>query len=731
MAQEGKLVLEITRQEDALKMGIFEEQGAAPTLRHYAQVNVSFAETHHLCREFAFLLGRLPQKSGKDYEQVNALAKTGKTLWDHLLSRQVKERLKSTQALDLALVLDEDLIGIPWELLYDGSNFLCLNFNIGRLVRTARENAALQYRDLPGCARMLILANPTGDLNSAYQEGVHIRNYLDRRRNSLRVDFKSQQIDRIYLKKNLSGYDILHFAGHCEYQPDDARESGWVLSDGKFSVADIFAMGAGEDFPAMVFSNACHSARSPEDLSAERRQQENYSLAAAFLSSGVRHYIGTIRKIEDPLSLCFAREFYNQLTCGRPVGEALRLARMKLIRENGIAAIHWASYLLYGDPAFSVFPQRVAKLPARRPKVKLFTRKRLLPKMIAAAVIAGASLYLYMRLPSHNPAAYLLFPRVQASLRAGENSRAASLGLALIRKDPLFLAAYPLLAEAYHRLGQRDDALKYYFAYALQSEKKGDYQSLCAAYLGLGWFYQLWGEYARAEEFYGKAISLSRRNKDKLNEAVALRKYALWHLDRGNPDRALELLTRSAEINRERSRLASHRYNLACDYFDLGLVFSDKRDFIAAREFYRKSRSYFEKARLKAELSDYYFNLGEICLFEKQFQRALDYYLQGMRLDEQQGNKISLAADYGMLGELFMEMDNLPQAEEYFLRGLKLAQELNFRPEIAANARNLGRLYQKLRKRQKAREYLRLAQEVYLAIDPAEYEEVKKEFGRT
>jgi len=51
----------------------------------------------------------------------------------------------------------------------------------------------------------------------------------------------------------------------------------------------------------------------------------------------------------------------------------------------------------------------------------------------------------------------------------------------------------------------------------------------------------------------------------------------VWYLDKEDPDRALELLTQSSEITGIRNR-TRYAYNLACDYFDIGLVFTDKDD---------------------------------------------------------------------------------------------------------------------------------------------------------
>ena len=332
-----------------------------------------------------------------------------------------------------------------------------------------------------------------------------------------------------------------------------------------------------------------------------------------------------------------------------------------------------------------------------------------------------------MYLPTVNPTTYFLYLESKKLYQKGNNQEAVLAGERLLKKNPLFLAAYPLLADTYQRLGDKENALKYYFDYILYSEKKQDKKSLASAYSGIGWFYHLEGEYSKAFDFYNRAIALSRQAEDKLNEAVALRKLAVWHIDKRDYNLALELLVKSSQINLQRQGLFEHRYNLACDYFDIGLVFANKDDLGAAKEFYQKSRAVFEKLKLKNELSDYYFNLGEICLFEKQYQQALDYYLRGLEIDLAQNNKTNLAGDYNMIGELYLEIDNLPEAENFFARAVLASKEINRLPELACAWHNLGLLYKKKGRKNKTRDYLRQAQEIYRSIDLSSYEEIKQE----
>ena len=724
MHQNESLILEVFKQDDSLKIGLFNQGQAAPTLRHYSQVGVNFFELKHLSLEMVGVLNSLPKDQTAKLQQLKSLQKIGQLFWDQLLNRAIKSKLKECQSCTLTLFLDEELIYIPWELIFDGHDFLCLKFSLGRLVRSKGDSATLEYRDLTDSLKMLILANPNGDLKSAYAEGLNIKNQFNHKTKKVQVDFKSTNIDKHYVKKNICDYDIVHFAGHCEFDKSGTKDSGWVLSDGVFRVEDILKMGQSCSLPALVFSNACHSAQVNPVLIDSEYQRANYGMASAFLFAGVRHYIGSIRKIEDSASLVFAREFYTKLIAVTSVGESLRLSKLKLIQEYGLASLHWVNYLLYGDPGFVFFKV----LKPREPRYKAGAlNKKILLKTSLALILICLSIFLIFWLPRINPTKLYLYLHTVSEYRQGNNQAAITFGQRVIGKDQNFLAVYPLVASAYQNLGDKDQALKYYLEYMLKSEKLKNGFHQIEAYIKLGWFYQLDGQYAKAQELYEKAINLSRMSVDKQNEALALRKLAVWNIDKKNYSQALDLLTKSAAINSEYPGNFENIKNLGCDYFDIGLVFVNKNDYPAAKDFYEKSQKIFERLKLASELSDCYYNLGEVYLFEKQYQKALDYYFLGLKLDQKQNNQVNLASGYNMIGELYLEIDDLEKAENYFKQALELSGLINSRLDLANADYNLGQLYKKRGRKNLVREYWRKAQEICSTADPDKYQEIRKE----
>ncbi len=187
MSYPNTLILEVFKEGDSLKIGLFDQGQTAPTLRHYSLVAVSFNELMNLSAELVSILNRPAKDQPSKLEQFKSLQKIGQLFWDHLLSRSIKEKLKNISSCVLTLSLDEELIYLPWELIFDGTDFLCLKFSLGRLVRSKGDSTLLQYRDLAESLKMLILVDPNADLKSAYNEGLSIKNQFER-------DYKNELI---------------------------------------------------------------------------------------------------------------------------------------------------------------------------------------------------------------------------------------------------------------------------------------------------------------------------------------------------------------------------------------------------------------------------------------------------------------------------------------------------------------------------------------------------------
>jgi CHAT domain-containing protein len=358
----GALIIEASRENGYIKVSVYERrEGGEKTLRPYEHVDVPWKQIEARRREVISLLNRANRRARVTREILESLKKSGQVLFDLLVPSNVREKLSSTEARNLVLYVDDKLVHIPWELLFDGRQFLCRRFAMGRIVRTRQAPTALSSRAPKAPFKVLVVADPRGDLDASYREGTEIRNFLDEKRDVFHVDFKSHPVDVSFVKKNLRDYDIVHYAGHAEYNSENPSESGWLLKDARLKASEISAMGGLQPMPSLVFSNACQSGHSGEWRIGEEDEERIFGLANAYLLAGVQHYIGTFWEILDEPSSQFAKLFYGFLSQGESVGEAVRKAREKLIEAHGEETIVWAGYMLYGDPIFVFDPAEKEK----------------------------------------------------------------------------------------------------------------------------------------------------------------------------------------------------------------------------------------------------------------------------------------------------------------------------------------------------------------------------------
>jgi CHAT domain-containing protein len=312
-------------------------------ISQYKAISVSLSKIENRCLDMIEFLNNAGRKGGQGQRVSERLREMGQMLSNELLTPDLREKLSRSEAEYLILKLDDHLVHIPWELLYVSGGFLCECFKVGRLVKTRQEIAESQDRCIPSPMKMWIIANPRNDLASADEEGENICDDMD----MMNQDHKTALVDTYLdsaitpdsIKERLKTYDFVHFAGHADFIPHEAGQSGWRVSDGIFKADDVHRM---------MGSNACQSARTEA-----WKDSGAFGLANAFMLAGVKHYIGTGWDIMDEPSSRFAQNFYKHLLSGKTTGEAVHQARQDLIA--GGDEICWASYLLYGDPRAAYF----------------------------------------------------------------------------------------------------------------------------------------------------------------------------------------------------------------------------------------------------------------------------------------------------------------------------------------------------------------------------------------
>ncbi|HEX8745692.1 MAG TPA: CHAT domain-containing protein, partial [Pyrinomonadaceae bacterium] len=229
--------------------------------------------------------------------------------------------------------------------------------------------------------RVLVVADPAEDahLPGAQEEGEAVADlfesyntvYSDRVEDT-RVEvvrlFGPVEATRTNVLRELMvrQYDVLHYAGHCEYNTKDPSSSGWIFSMEKKERLSANELNRIDRIPKFVFSNACESGITP-DRSRERTAELAPSFAEAFFMRGVANFVCTAWPVDDLAARIFSLTLYGWLLGIRagedggysrgepkPMHYAMREARIQIANmEEGVAT--WGAYQHYGNPYFQLF----------------------------------------------------------------------------------------------------------------------------------------------------------------------------------------------------------------------------------------------------------------------------------------------------------------------------------------------------------------------------------------
>ena len=145
-------------------------------------------------------------------------------------------------------------------------------------------------------------------------------------------------------------FDLLHLVSHGSFGGLARGDASAVfLDDGAFTAAELSPLMAAalrRAAPLVIF-NTCHCGRIGFSLT------RLGSWGAHLVQLGCGGFVGALWPVSDRAALAFARAFYEQLARRCPLGEAVRLARLR-VREQYPGDPTWLAYCCFADPMAQV-----------------------------------------------------------------------------------------------------------------------------------------------------------------------------------------------------------------------------------------------------------------------------------------------------------------------------------------------------------------------------------------
>lgn len=437
-APEGLLFLNFSVENNNIRLMATINCDRAQTTKYEEDFPYREIKIRKLVGNMDLSLSSLDSRGRLSRAALTSLKDAARELYATLFPEGLDRFMRVDPAGSLTIQIDERLTHIPWELLHDGREFLCLKYSMGKLVSTLQRPLARRKELNRASFRMLLVSNPEGNLEASKAEGIAVQKELGQGSASseVLVDLKAGEATCEFLRAHLKDYDFFHYAGHSYYNREEPSKSALMLSDGKFEVGELFGLAKQFPLPSLVFANACQSGRAEKWSSGERL----CGPANAFLASGVRHYIGSGIDLFDRSSAAFAEEFYKNLSRAQSIGESLRLARLKSISRYGEETITWASYVLFGDPAFQYFqPSSRRSRQELSAKVFRFAVNKKVAAVLALITVLTLGLLLLLRSLSGKSAAYEdLAARGFNLIHAGRIAEAEETFRLLEGKTPLY-----------------------------------------------------------------------------------------------------------------------------------------------------------------------------------------------------------------------------------------------------------------------------------------------------
>lgn len=320
--------------------------------------------------ELQTILDPVKPASWDDDVSADEVRQSGERIANLLLHPIHRDLLAGDRETPIIVVHDEEASRIPWETLRlgpKGDYMPARGPGLSRQYATANLSVAkwVEARRRDDKLRVLLVVNPTGDLDGAAEEGKRIRELFKDRRDIVLTEVREAEATRPRLLDYFrSGeFDVVHYAGHAFFDPAAPEQSGLICAPRNpatpsvLSGADVAGLG---QLPMLVFFNACESAR-VRGVDAGKKKKAHpgrllglVSVAEAFMRGGVANFLGTYWPVGDAAALEFADIFYKGLLGGQPLGPCVTEAR-RAVEKKGSA--DWADYIHYGSPNFVLKPR--------------------------------------------------------------------------------------------------------------------------------------------------------------------------------------------------------------------------------------------------------------------------------------------------------------------------------------------------------------------------------------
>jgi len=180
------------------------------------------------------------------------------------------------------------------------------------------------------------------------QEIKDVSRYFSK--NNRAVYLGKEAAEETIKKLSLEDYQVIHFACHGFLDEKIPFRSALVLSSDERSGEDGFLQAREIDnlrsAAELVVLSACQTSRGYDE-----RGEGILGLTRSFFFSGARSVVSTLWEIGDKAAARFMGDFYYHLSQKKDKAQALRLAKLGMLKSRYSHPFYWSPFVLHGEPA--------------------------------------------------------------------------------------------------------------------------------------------------------------------------------------------------------------------------------------------------------------------------------------------------------------------------------------------------------------------------------------------
>ncbi len=247
------------------------------------------------------------------------------------------------------LIIETEDLFVPFELAFDGEEYLCLKYCLGKRILNEERNFEVPPNRI-GDEKLrtkLIIAQPEREMiisEKEFLKSVEASGLLI-------LDEVGEKVDKKNLTDLLSqGGDIVHIRCRGVFDEKEPAESKLLLSDGILQLKDIEKLNITNK--PLIFADIREESMDWKEPGI-RRFVGIAALAKAFLGGGASAFIGSSLQIPDHLVSEIMIKFYEKIIVnGKQLGIIMREIKKEL--KQKYPGVLWAAFNLYGDPTLKL-----------------------------------------------------------------------------------------------------------------------------------------------------------------------------------------------------------------------------------------------------------------------------------------------------------------------------------------------------------------------------------------